>query len=104
MEPRDAKIELKKHRNTRYDGEVLDLLLTEHDIDKPSFIENHLTSEELTAGMVLGNNLYNDNHILLLPAGHVFSEATIAKLKQYEREHKRHFEIVIENEKSEETT
>ena len=103
MEPRDAKAELKKHRNTRYDGEILDLLLIDHDIDKPSFIENHLTSEELAAGMVLGNNLYNDNHILLLPAGHVFSEATIAKLKQYEREHKRHFEIVIENEKSEET-
>ena len=104
MEPRDAKAELKKHRNTRYDGEILDLLLSDHDIDKPSFIENHLTSEELTAGMVLGNNLYNDNHILLLPAGHVFSDATIAKLKQYELEHKRHFEIIIENEKSEEVT
>ena len=60
------------------------------------YLNDHITSHVFY-------NLYNDNHILLLPAGHVFSEATIAKLKQYEREHKRQFEIVIENENSEET-
>ncbi|GGF69497.1 response regulator [Alteromonas lipolytica] len=103
LEPKEAKAELKKHRNTRYDGEILDILLSDPNIDKPSYIENHLNSGQLKAGMVLSNNLYNENHILLLPSGHVFTEHTIAKLKQYENEHQRKFDIAIENENTEET-
>lgn len=101
LDPRDAKAEMKKHRNTRYDGDILDVLLADNDIDKHSHIEGHLTSDKLKEGMILSNNLYNENHILLLPAGHVFSEGTIAKLKQYERDHKRQFDIAIENDREE---
>ena len=96
MTPIEARVELKKHRNTRYDGNVLDILLNTKDIDKPSYIENRLSTEELKPGMVLSKNLYNESHILLLPEGHVFTDATIAKLAQYEREHNRLFDIAVE--------
>ncbi|TPV57926.1 response regulator [Aestuariibacter sp. GS-14] len=104
MTPIEAKMELKKHRNTRYDGAVLDILLNNRDIDKPSYIENRLGTSELRAGMVLSKNLYNENHILLLPEGHVFTDATITKLAQYEREHNRYFDIAIERNGLEDAT
>ena len=104
MTPIEARVELKKHRNTRYDGNVLDILLNTKDIDKPSYIENRLSTEELKPGMVLSKNLYNESHILLLPEGHVFTDATIAKLAQYEREHNRFFYIAVERNGMEDAT
>ena len=104
MTPIEARVELKKHRNTRYDGNVLDILLDTKDIDKPSYIENRLSTEELKPGMVLSKNLYNESHILLLPEGHVFTDATIAKLAQYEREHNRFFDIAVERNGMEDAT
>lgn len=104
MTPIEARVELKKHRNTRYDGNVLDILLNTKDIDKPSYIENRLSTEELKPGMVLSKNLYNESHILLLPEGHVFTDATIAKLAQYEREHNRFFDIAVERNGMEDAT
>ncbi|MDC8832373.1 response regulator [Alteromonas gilva] len=102
MPPLEAKAELKKYTNSRYDGAYLDLLLSNSDIDKPQFIDDHIGTNALTPGLVLGNNLYNENHILLLPAGHEFTAATIGKLKQYERDHKRTFEILIEKQTDDE--
>ena len=104
MTPIEARVELKKHRNTRYDGNVLDILLNTKDIDQPSYIENRLSTEELKPGMVLSKNLYNESHILLLPEGHVFTDATIAKLAQYEREHNRFFDIAVERNGMEDAT
>ena len=104
MTPIEARVELKKHRNTRYDGNVLDILLNTKDIDKPSYIENRLSTEELKPGMVLSKNLYNESHILLLPEGHVFTDATITKLAQYEREHNRFFDIAVERNGMEDAT
>ena len=49
-------------------------------------------------------NLYNESHILLLPEGHVFTDATIAKLAQYEREHNRFFDIAVERNGMEDAT
>ncbi|NVK55584.1 MAG: response regulator [Alteromonadaceae bacterium] len=96
--PKEAKAELQKYRNARYDGEFLDLLLNDTDIDKPMYIDDHIGTGDLKPGMVLGNNLYNENHILLLPAGHILTDATISKLRQYEREHHRSFDILLEKE------
>lgn len=97
LAPKEAKAEMKKYRNTHYDGEVLDLLLKDPEIDKPRHIEDHVTTAELQPGQVLGNHLYNEKHILLLPAGHVFTAQTIQKLKAYEADHGRNFEIVIDS-------
>ena len=95
MTPNEAKQELKKHRNTRYDATYLDILLESQEIGLPKHIDNTFTANELTPGMVLAANLYNDSHILILPEGHVFTESTIAKLCQFEDDHGKMFEITI---------
>jgi response regulator RpfG family c-di-GMP phosphodiesterase len=96
MSPRDAKLEMKKHRNTRYDGEFLDLLLEAEDVTTSKLLSTSLKATQLKAGMVLAQNLYNDSHILILPEGHVFSDATIQKLVHFEEERGKAFSIQIE--------
>ncbi|WDT85672.1 response regulator [Alteromonas sp. 009811495] len=98
MSPRDAKIEMKKHRNTRYDAEFLDLLLASDDISTSKLLHASLKASQLKSGMVLSQNLYNDSHILILPEGHVFSEATIQKLIKFEKERGKAFSIQVEPE------
>ena len=98
MSPRDAKLEMKKHRNTRYDGEFLDLLLEAEDVTTSNLLSTSLKASQLKAGMVLAQNLYNDSHILILPEGHVFSDATIQKLVHFEDERGKAFSIQIEPE------
>ena len=98
MSPRDAKLEMKKHRNTRYDGEFLDLLLEAEDVTTSNLLSTSLKASQLKAGMVLAQNLYNDSHILILPEGHVFSDATIQKLVHFEEERGKAFSIQIEPE------
>ena len=98
MSPRDAKLEMKKHRNTRYDGEFLDLLLEAEDVTTSKLLSTSLKATQLNPGMVLAQNLYNDSHILILPEGHVFSDATIQKLVHFEEERGKAFSIQIEPE------
>ena len=98
MSPRDAKLEMKKHRNTRYDGEFLDLLLEAEDVTTSKLLSTSLKATQLKPGMVLAQNLYNDSHILILPEGHVFSDATIQKLVHFEEERGKAFSIQIEPE------
>ena len=98
MSPRDAKLEMKKHRNTRYDGEFLDLLLEAEDVTTSKLLSTSLKASQLKAGMVLAQNLYNDSHILILPEGHIFSNATIQKLVHFEEERGKAFSIQIEPE------
>ena len=98
MSPRDAKLEMKKHRNTRYDGEFLDLLLEAEDVTTSKLLSTSLKASQLKPGMVLAQNLYNDSHILILPEGHVFSDATIQKLVHFEEERGKAFSIQIEPE------
>jgi response regulator RpfG family c-di-GMP phosphodiesterase len=96
MTPRDAKAEMKKHTNTRYDGEILSFLLEDDDVSTSKYIYNTMKASQLKAGMVLAKNLYNDSHILILPEGHIFTDATIQKLRQFEEERRREFSILIE--------
>jgi response regulator RpfG family c-di-GMP phosphodiesterase len=98
MRPEDAKIEMKKHRNTRYDGEVLDLLLNADDIGPSPILNTALQASQLEEDMVLAQNLYNENHILILPEGHVFNQVTIDKLRLFERKQGKPFTIEIEQE------
>ena len=104
MQPRDAKAEMKKHRNTRYDGEYLDLLLSAEDIGTSTLLDTTMKAAQLKEGMQLAQNLYNDSHILILPEGHVFNRATIQKLQQFEEERGKAFSIQIEPESNSETT
>ncbi len=95
---RDAKVELKKHRNTRYDGEYLDLLLDIDAVSTSVLLNTSLKATQLQPGMVLAQNLYNDGHILILPEGHVFTTSTINKLIHFERERGKAFSIHVEQE------
>ena len=95
MTPMDARAYMKKHRNTRYDGNILDVLLNTDEVALPTLMDNVISTKELMPGMKLSNNLYNDNHILLLPEDHTFNDATIAKLKQYEKDHHLFLKIAI---------
>lgn len=103
MLPRDAKAEMKKHRNTRYDGEYLDLLLSAEDIGASTLLDSTIKAAQLKEGMQLAQNLYNDSHILILPEGHVFNSVTIQKLQQFEKERGKAFSIQIEPEDNSET-
>ncbi|GFD75949.1 two-component system response regulator [Tenacibaculum sp. KUL113] len=98
MSPRDAKLEMKKHRNTRYDGEFLDFLLEAEDVTTSKLLSTSLKASQLKSGMILAQNLYNDSHILILPEGHVLSDATIQKLIHFEEERGKAFSIQIEPE------
>ncbi len=101
MAPRDAKLEMKKHRNTRYDGEILDILLNAKDVGRPVYMDNTVSATSLQPGMVLGQNLYNDAHILILPEGHVFTTSTISKLASFERERGKKFTISLKKDEPE---
>lgn len=96
LSPRDAKLEMKKHRNTRYDGEFLDLLLEAEDVTTSTLLHTSMKATQLKSGMVLAQNLYNDSHILILPEGHVFTDATIHKLIHFEEERGKAFSIQVE--------
>lgn len=95
MQPGEVRVEMKKHRNTRYDGEILDILLAASDIGRPQHMDNAFTTNMLKPGMILSENLYNDSHILVLPEGHVFTENTIARLRQVENERSKRFSIAV---------
>ena len=103
MTPRDAKLEMKKHRNTRYDGEFLELLLEAEDVTTSKLLATSVKASQLKPEMILAQNLYNDTHILLLPEGHVFTEATIQKLIHFEEERGKAFSIQIEPEQDSST-
>ena len=46
--------------------------------------------------MMLKYNLFNNAHILVLPEGHVFSEATITKLIQFEKSQEEPIYLIVE--------
>lgn len=102
MSSRDAKVELKKHTNTRYDGEIIDLLLQAEDVTTSTLLHTSNKATQLKPGMILARNLYNDSHILILPEGHVLTEATIQKLIKFEQDRGKAFDIQIEPPSSEE--
>lgn len=91
----DAKQEMKKFRNTRYDGTFIDILLRLSDVDHNTPADEGLSAGMLKPGMVLQDNLYNEGHILLLPEGHVLTEKTIAKLRHYEHERGQRLKVSI---------
>ena len=61
-------------------------------------LSTSLKASQLKAGMTLAQNLYNDSHILILPEGHIFNDATIQKLVHFEEERGKAFSIQIEPE------
>jgi len=92
-----VQTEMKKFTGTRYDPTVLEILFNTDDIVSDEFIEKPIPTRSLEPGMVLKYNLFNNAHILVLPEGHVFSEATIAKLVQFEKSQPKPMSMIVED-------
>ncbi|MBT0587726.1 response regulator [Alteromonas oceanisediminis] len=96
----DARNELTKYAGVRYDSHFLKTFIQ---LDIRTLEQTHqgrMRSQDLAPGMVLKFNLFNEQHILLLPEGHVFTESSIQKLKQFERGHGTEFTLDIQLKKT----
>jgi response regulator RpfG family c-di-GMP phosphodiesterase len=89
------RVEMNKSRGTRYAGKVLDVLLDNPELTATTAIEKGYSPEQLKPGMVLKNNLHTDNHMLILPEGHIFSDASIDKLKAFEKNKQQSLSVVV---------
>ena len=96
MNDTEILAEMKKFTGTRYDPTVLEILCNTDGIISDEFIEKSISVKTLQPGMVLKYNLFNHAHILMLPEGHVFSEATITKLIQFEKSQSAPMSLIIE--------
>jgi response regulator RpfG family c-di-GMP phosphodiesterase len=93
----ETSIIMNKRAGFEYDKDMLSSFFElEHpEIDQTG--QNGLRSEDLVVGAKLQSDLYNDLHILLLPAGHVFTQASITKLKKFDESNskKMRFDVSI---------
>jgi response regulator RpfG family c-di-GMP phosphodiesterase len=92
--------QLKMQQGSFYDPVLLNILsaLPVEKLSGVELIASHhlqLTTEQLEAGMVLERPLYNENRILLLPHGHVFTQASIAKLCQIESKREKKWTLLV---------
>ena len=101
MNKTEVQAEMKKFTGTRYDPTVLEILINTDDIVSDEFIEKPIATDALEPGMELKYNLFNNAHILVLPEGHVFSEATIAKLIQFEKSQPEPMFLIVEEQRAE---
>ena len=95
LEPEQIRIEMQKARDTKYVGEVLDILLENPELVADAEIETGCAPCDLKSGMVLKHNLYTENNMLILSAGHVFNEGSIAKLRAFEHNKQQSLSVVI---------
>ena len=91
----EAKAELNRHRGTKYDPDILDILAKLDVLHETLPDDGSKVLAEVKVGMELSKDIYNEKYVLMLPEGHIFTEATIAKLKQYERNHKEQLRIFV---------
>ncbi len=95
FEVEQIRIEMNKSRGTKYAGEVLDILLSNPELTAKTDIEKGYSADQLKPGMMLKNNLHTENHMLILPEGHIFSEASIEKLKAFEKNKQQSLSVVV---------
>jgi len=92
--------QLKMHQGSYYDPVLVKIMtdLELHQLITVEFVaasHQQISTSELEAGMILERPLYNENRILLLPHGHVFSEMSITKLKQIESKRDKKWQLLV---------
>lgn len=92
----EVRTKLKQYAGTRYDPEVIELLVNNKDITTDESLSIAIAASALTPGMVLKKNLLNSAHILILPRGHEFTEDSIKKLQVFEKTQNNPLHIVVE--------
>ncbi|OGO87319.1 MAG: hypothetical protein A2203_08355 [Chromatiales bacterium RIFOXYA1_FULL_46_5] len=95
-----AMQQLKMQQGSSYDPALLQILsaLPSDELFGAELIASshlELNTDELEVGMVLERALYNENRILLLPHGHVFSATSIARLRQIETSRQRKWALLV---------
>ncbi|MBY0416586.1 MAG: response regulator [Pararheinheimera sp.] len=96
----NAVQQLKMQQGSSYDPVLLNILssLPAEKLSGAEVISSfhsQVSTDGLSVGMVLERPLYNENRILLLPHGHIFTEASIAKLRQIESKRAKKWTLLV---------
>jgi hypothetical protein len=94
LTPKKALVELIKHKGNRYSPEVVDLV-----IDHPILLdttpkETNMTIDRLEPGMILQQDILTENK-MLLPEGHVFTQKTVDRIKQFQNSLPKHMPLAV---------
>lgn len=104
----DGRIDLEKHNanvtiqlmqkfaGLRYDLALVESLKEQTKDQQQDKKDKGISSVDLAEGMILKEPLFNKNDILVLPEGHTFDEASIARLISLEKRFNMHFSILVE--------
>ncbi|RVT49112.1 response regulator [Rheinheimera sediminis] len=97
--------QLKMQQGSSYDPVLLQILstLSSDELFGAEIVSSshkELTIEQLEKGMVLERPLYNENKVLLLPRGHVLTDASIAKLRQIESRRQKKWLFLVSSAKA----
>ncbi|MGJ8680767.1 response regulator [Paraglaciecola sp.] len=93
----NVRIEMKKLGGIKYDLTILSLLLDNPNIISNQFVETPIGLHEIEPGMVLKYNLFTQNHMLILPEGHVFTDVTLNKLKHFDESQNTSLKVIVES-------
>ncbi len=84
MSAKDA-LQTLKERNGRYDPQILAALRTTLQDAKPKIEVRFLRLNQLTEGMILGEDLRSDNDLVLIAQGQEVNLAILIRLRQFAR-------------------
>ncbi|MCV2403333.1 response regulator [Marinomonas sp. C2222] len=98
----EVKLQMKKFMGVRYDPEILGILIDNPEIVSSKYLEKPIKALSIKAGMVLKYSVFTEKDILVLPEGHVFTNESITKLLQFEKQQATPFTVIIEEQKVEE--
>lgn len=87
---------MQKFAGLHYDKKLIDVLVEVTKDQKQDKTDIGISSVDVVPGMVLKEPLFNKNDILVLPEGHTFDEASIARLISLEKRFNMHFSILVE--------
>lgn len=85
MSHEQALVQMKKLMGSRYQPELIEVLLEMEEDLFESADSDDIKTSDLKAGMVLKENLYTPDHILILTEGHQFTDKSIEKVCQFEK-------------------
>lgn len=78
-----AMAELMKYRDSRYSDEIMDLISKSPQLLDVGHLPGNYNIDDIVPGMVLLDDIYTVDNILLLPKGHTFSQQTISRLRYF---------------------
>ncbi|WP_297533398.1 HD domain-containing phosphohydrolase [Thalassolituus sp.] len=99
IEPQQAKAELVRQSNMRYDPAILNIFCEEcgaFDTENLSEDASYLGTDELEAGMVLAQDLYSEKGMILLRKGHALTSELISRLSHLQNWSGRTLDVAVE--------